>query len=441
MFISQLHLPRRTFLRGMGATLALPLLDAMIPALSAASKPITRLGFVYVPNGVNVNTWAVKGDGTNFELSPTLSPLEPLKNQLTVVSRLRSLGAEAQGDGAGDHARASGAWLTGVHPKRTEGSDFRAGKTIDQYAADEIGKDTQFPSFQVSVDSVGNVGGCEPGYACSYQNTLSWRTPTMPLPMENNPRVVFERLFGEASSADQRQQMVRAQGSILDSIREDATRLQIKLGPRDRNRMNEYLEGVRELERRIQKIEQQAAVEMQSMELPVGIPDSFDEHVKLMFDLLVQAWQSDLTRVSTFLVSRETSQRTYPQIGVPDAHHGMSHHGENPELLAKLAIVDKYHVSLLEYYLKRLADTKDGDGSLLDHSLIMYGSCISDGNIHSHRNLPTLIAGTACGAVKGGRHILAEEDTPLTNLQVALLDKVGVHVDKFGDSTGILTEL
>lgn len=445
MIITKMSLPRRTFLRGMGATLALPLLDAMVPALSAlagtAGNPVRRLGFAYVPNGVNVSQWAPPGAGPGLTLSPTLSLLEPFRDRLVVVSNLASVPAEAQGDGGGDHARASGAWLTGMHPKRTEGADYRAGKTVDQYAADELGKDTQFPSLQVSVDSIGGVGLCEGGYACSYQNTLSWRTPTTPLPMQNNPRVVFERLFGDASTPEERRVLMRAQGSILDSITEDATRLRSRLGAGDRARMGEYLEGVRELERRIQKMEQQTDLATSAADLPVGIPDAFDEHVKVMFDLQVLAYQADLTRVSTFLMSRETSQRTYPQVGVPDAHHGLSHHGDDPGHLAKLAIIDKYHVELFGYFLKKLAATPDGNGSLLDHSLIVYGSCLSNGNNHSHRNLPTLLAGGGAGQVKRNRHLVCPSDTPLTNLQVALLDKVGVRMDRFGDNTGTVSEL
>ena len=443
MFISKLSLSRRTFLRGAGAVLALPVLDAMVPALSvaAAAEPVRRLGFVYTPNGVNVASWDPTDPGPGLTLSPTLSSLEPFRDRLVVVSQLASVPAEAQGDGAGDHARASGAWLTGVHPKRTEGKDYQAGKTVDQYAADVLGKTTQFPSLQVSIDSIGGVGLCEGGYACSYQNTLSWRTPTTPLPMQNNPRVVFERLFGDAGTPEQRRRVLGAEGSILDAITEDANRLQNRLGVGDRRRMTEYLEGIRELEFRIQKIEKSANVEVSTNELPVGIPDSFEEHVKLMFDLQVMAYQADLTRVSTFLMSRETSQRTYPQAGVPDAHHGLSHHGDDPGKLAQVAMIDKYHVGLFKYYLKKLADTPDGSGSLLDHCLIMYGSCISNGNNHSHRALPALLAGGASGQVRGNRHLVCAHDTPLTNLQLALLDKVGVPLDRFGDSTGIVSEL
>jgi hypothetical protein len=445
MIITKMSLHRRTFLRGVGTALALPLLDAMVPALSAmagtAGNPVRRLGFVYVPNGINPGTWNPAGDGGQLALSPTLQPLGAFQDRMVVVSRLASVPAEAQGDGAGDHARASAAWLTGVHPKRTEGPDYRAGKTVDQYAADELGKSTVLPSLQVSVDSIGGVGLCEGGYACSYQNTLSWRTPTTPLPMQNNPRVVFERLFGDASNPAERRLLAQAQGSILDSIAEAATRLQSRLGAGDRRRMTEYLDGIRELEQRIQKIEQHSDLDVVAGDRPVGIPDAYDEHVKLMFDLQLIAWQADLTRVSTFLMSRETSQRTYPQIGVPDAHHGLSHHGEDPEKLQKLAAIDKYHVELFGYYVKKLAETNDGAGSLLDHSLIMYGSCISNGNNHSHRNLPALLVGSAVGRVKGNRHIVCAADTPLTNLQVALLDKIGVRVDQFGDSNGTVAEL
>ena len=444
MIITKMSLPRRTFLRGMGVTLALPLLDAMVPALTASAKTPAaspqRLGFVYVPNGVNTTTWAPAGEGTTFDFSRALAPLEAYRDQLVILSQLSSFPAEAQGDGGGDHARAAACWLSGVHPRKTQGGDVRGGKTADQLAADELGKDTQFPSLQLAVDNIEKIGSCD-GYACTYVNTLSWRTPTTPLPMQNNPRVVFERLFGDGGSHEERRALRQAQRSILDSISESAVRLQNRLGRNDRDRMDQYLDGIRETEQRIEKIEQQGDIVLSAAELPIGIPDLFDDHVKLMFDLQVLAYQADISRVITFLMCREVSQRAYVNIGVPDPHHGLSHHGDDPVVLEKLSKIDTYHAQLFSYYLERLKATPDGDGSLLDHSLITYGSCISDGNTHSHRNLPTVLAGGGGGQVKGGRHILYPEDTPHSNLLVTLLDKVGVKVDGIGDSVGRLSEV
>ena len=445
MVIRRMSLPRRTFLRGMGATLALPFLDAMVPALSAlantAATP-SRLGFVYVPNGVNWMQWTPEGEGESFSLSPSLMQLEPFRDQLVVLSGLRSEPAEALGDGSGDHARASGAWLTGAHPKKTEGGDFRAGKTVDQFAADKLGDDTQFPSLQLAIDDIGMLGGCEPGYACAYQNTLSWRTPTTPMPMLTNPRVVFERLLGgDARTPEERLALARSQASILDSILQETHRLRQRLGGRDRVRLEGYLAGIRELEERIEKLEQQGDLALSSADLPAGIPDSFEAHVKLLFDLQVLAYQADLSRVITFMMSREATQRTYGQLGVSDPHHGLSHHAYDPEKLTKLAKIDTYHVSLFGYFLDKLKAVEDGDGSLLDHMLIMYGSCMCDGQIHSHSKLPTLLAGGCGGRVKGGRHLVCAEDTPLTNLQLRLLEKVDVRLERFGDSTGPLADL
>ena len=446
MIITKTSLPRRTFLRGLGATLALPMLDAMVPALSAMARSAgvpRRLGFVYIPNGVNVEKWTPAGAVTGpLQLSPTLSPIERFRDKLVVLTHLDSRPADAQGDGSGDHARSSGAWLTGVHPRKTEGGDARAGKTVDQFAADALGKATQFPSLELGVDDIALLGGCEPGYACVYQNTLSWRTPTSPMPMQTNPRVVFERLMGgDARTGAERMALARAQASILDSITEEARQLKRRLGGGDRGRLDDYLAGVRELEVRIEKLEQQGDLTLSTTDLPVGIPDAFEDHVKLMFDLQVLAYQSDLTRVITFMMSRETTQRTYNNIGVPDPHHGLSHHAYDPVKLEKQAKIDAYHVSLFGYYLDKLQATNDGDGSLLDNSLIMYGGCMSDSQVHSHWNLPTLVAGGGGGNVKGGRHIVCPENTPLTNLQLRLLEKVDVNMDKFGDSTSSLADL
>lgn len=446
MIITKTSLPRRTFLRGLGTTMALPMLDAMIPALSATTRVAAaprRLAFVYTPNGVNTERWKPVGTVTGpLELSPTLSPLAEMRDKVVVLSRLDSKPAEAQGDGSGDHARSSGAWLTGVHPKKTEGGDARAGKTVDQFAADVLGADTQLSSLQLGIDDIALLGGCEPGYACVYQNTLSWRTPTTPMPMQTNPRVVFERLMGgDARTPEERLMIARTQASILDSIAAEASQLRRRLGGGDRTRLDDYLAGVRELETRIEKLEQQGDLTLSTADLPVGIPDAFEDHVKLMFDLQVLALRADLTRVITFMMSRETTQRTYNKIGVPDPHHGLSHHAYDPVKLEKQAKIDAYHVSLLTYFLRQLDGVKETDGSLLDNSLIMYGGCMSDGQVHSHWNLPTVVAGGAGGRVKGGRHVVCAENTPLTNLQLRLLELVGANIDRFGDSTGSLADL
>ena len=430
MIITKKAIPRRAMLRGIGATVALPLLDSMVPALSALEKtaaaPVQRLGFAYVPNGVNLASWIPAEEGTGFSLSRTLAPLEPFHHQVVVLSESISFPAD------GNHPSAGAAWLSGSRARRTEGSDVYLAKSLDQFAADELGEETQFRSLQLAADETVNV--CD-GYACSYQNTLCWRTPTSPLPMQNNPRVVFERLFGDGSSEEVRLARRRAQGSILDSIAQEAIRLIQKVGASDRARLNDYLDGIRELEHRIEKMEEQKSMEL-SVEMPTGIPDPFDERVRVMFDLQVLAYQADLSRVITFMLSREASQQTFSHIGVPEAHHGLSHHGDSPQMLEKLAKIDTYHVGLLAYYLEKLAATADGNGSLLDHSLIMYGSGMSNGNAHSSRNVPTLVVGGAAGQMKGGRHIVCEKETPLANVQLSILDKVGVHLDSFGDSTG-----
>ena len=446
MIITKMALPRRTFLRGMGATVALPLLDAMVPALSAASQtaaaPVRRLGFVYIPNGAIMDQWTPAAEGKAFDLSPILKPLEAHRDRITVVSNLDSRPAEAaEGEGSGDHARASAVWLSGVHPKRTEGADVRGAKTIDQMAADVLGRDTQLRSLEIAAEDFTAVGGCDIGYACSYVNTLSWRTPTTPLPMQTDPRVVFERLFGEALGAEQRRRQLSQDQSILDAIVGQVGQLQKRLGAADTARVNEYLDSVREVERRVQKMEARVDQHIGVPSMPVGVPDLYDDHVRLMYDLLALAFQADVTRVSTFMLAREASTRTYSHIGVPDPHHAISHHGNAPDKIEKHAKINTYHVSLFGQFLDKLRSTPDGDGTLLDHSLIMYGGCISNGNLHTHGPLPTLLAGGACGQLTGGRHLRTTADTPMTNLLVSILEKVGVEADRIGDSTGRLAEL
>ena len=444
MIIKSMALPRRTFLRGIGATLALPFLDAMVPAASslarAATTAATRVGFVYIPNGANMSKWTPAGDGTKLELSPILSPLEPVKDHVIVPTGLAQRQAEAWGDGNGEHSRASGAWLNGVHPKRTEGADVQAGTTADQLAALELGKETPLPSLELALENSFVVGNCDNGYSCVYTNTIAWRTPTTPLPMEHNPRVVFERLFGEGGTAAERQARLLEDRSILDAVREDMNRLQATLGPADRTRVDQYLDAVREIERRIQLAEaqSQASVLPEVLARPVGIPETFEEHARLMFDLQALAFQADITRVFTFLIGREQSAQSYPQIGVPEAHHSISHHQLDPEKLGQYAKINTYHIDLFSSFLQKLKATPDGDGSLLDHSMILYGGGISDGDQHSHIDLPLVLAGGGAGQLKGGRHLRYPTDTPMTNLLLSMVDKVGVRADEFGDSTGHL---
>ena len=449
MFITKRSLPRRTMLRGMGATLALPLLDAMVPALSAlsktAAKPVRRAGFVYIPNGAvidkvahGVDAWTPVGEGTGFGFSPILKPLEPLRDRVVVLSGLDHPMARSMGDGAGDHARGTATWLTGVHPKKTEGADVRAGTTIDQIIANEFGKHTRLPSLEISLESPERVGNCEVGYSCTYLYTISWRTPTTPLPMENNPRFVFERLFGEGGSAAERLAEGQRDRSILDWVAGDVAGLRKELGAADQLRVSEYLDSVREIERRIQLSEDRgASLSVPVPAQPMGIPDSFEEHIKLMFDLQALAFQADITRVGTFQISYETNTRTYPQIGVPDAHHALSHHQRNDETVAKLIKINTYHVAMLAYFLEKLRDTPDGDGSLLDNSLILYGGSMSDGNDHSHTPLPCLLTGGAAGSLKGGRHLSYPSGPSMTQALLSVLDLVGVPTDDFSDATRV----
>ena len=449
MFVTKKALPRRTFLRGVGAALGLPLLDAMVPAMSALAqtpaRPVRRLGFVYLPNGVarnftGINYWTPVGEGTNFELSPILSPLGPYRDRLTVISGLAQHQADAHDDGAnGDHTRGTSSWLTGVHPKRTEGADVRNGVSADQIAAAELGKGTALPSLELGIDLNFLAGQCENSYSCAYLNTLAWRTESTPLPTENNPRIVFERLFGEGGTAEQRLAQARENRSILDSVSADLARLQQSLGPSDRTKVGEYLEAVREVERRIQRAEGQGPLaELPTLERPSGIPDRFDEHVKLMYDLQLLAFRADLTRVVTFMLGRELNFRTYPEIGITEGHHGLSHHQDNPTQLAKYARLNTYQTELFAWFLDKLQSTPEGDGSLLDHSLFLYGAGLSNPNLHAHYDLPLAVLGGGAGRMKGGRHMVYREEMPMTNLLLSLLDKVGVNVEQLGDSTGRL---
>jgi hypothetical protein len=445
MFITKMALPRRTFLRGVGVSLAVPLLDAMVPALSALAgtpaKPARRLGFIYTPNGATMAAWTPQGEGPALDaLSPTLAPLEPFRDQLLVPTGLAQRQAESMGDGNGEHSRGQTVWLCGVHPKRTEGADVEAGITVDQIAAQAIGKDTPLLSLEMALEQNYLVGNCDNGYSCVYWNTISWRTPTTPLPMEVNPRVVFERLFGDGGSPEQRLSQVREDRSILDSVKESVASLQRRLGAGDRARVAEYLDSMREIERRIQIAERQGMEsDVVLPDRPIGVPEAYDDHAKLMFDLAALAFQADITRVFTLLLGREQTNRPYPWLGVPEAHHAISHHQNDPVRLAKAAKINTYHISLLARFAEKLRSIPDGDGNLLDHAILLQGSGLSNSDQHSHIDLPLVVLGGGAGTLKGGRHLSFPQDTPMNNLHMSILEKVGVPVEQFGDSTGRLT--
>ena len=442
MFITKKSIPRRTFLRGLGSTLALPLLDAMIPSATAlAATPagqsnLRRLGYVYMPMGCDVTRWRLPGDSLD-ELSPTLSPLKNVKDDVAVISNM-----ELRNAYPGTHATSNSAFLSAARAKLTESTDYYLGTTADQIAAKHIGQSTQLPSLEMSMDLMQTVGQCDNGYACVYQNNLSWSSPTTPLPSEAHPRLVFESLFGEGGTPEDRRTALKTRASLLDAVTEDLARLKRELGPGDRNKVDDYLESVREVERRIQQAE--ANIEdkpLPDLDRPVGVPASYEEHAKLMFDLQILAMQGDITRVITFQLARETSNRTYPEIGVADPHHPLTHHGNDPKKIAKVAKINQFHVSLFAWFLERMKETKEGNGSLLDHSLYLYGSGMGNPNVHDHQNLPVIVAGGAAGNMRGGRHISFDKPTGLANLHLTLLNKVGVPVETFADSTGPVKEL
>ena len=406
MILTKKALPRRTFLKGVGATLSLPLLDAMVPAATALektpAKPVRRLGYVFMPMGCDITRWTPPGGEKLDKLSPILSSLEPVKQDVTIVSNLELANAYP-----GSHATSNSAFLSAAKAKVTESTDYYLGTTADQIAARHIGQSTQLPSLEMAMDLLKLVGQCDNGYACVYQNNLSWSSPTTPLPAEAHPRIVFESLFGEGGTAKERRAALRKRASLLDSISEEITRLQRDLGPADRAKLEEYLTAVREVERRIQTAESDAAKnQLPDLDRPMGVPASYADHARLMFDLQVLALQGDVTRVITFQLARETSNRTYPEIGVPDPHHPLSHHGNNPEKVALMAKINSFHVSLFAEFVLKLKKTTDGNGSLLDHSLYLYGSGMGNPNVHDHTNLPTIVAGGAAGKMRGGRHIL-----------------------------------
>jgi hypothetical protein len=420
----------------MGATVALPFLEAMVPAMTATAKtaanPPRRWGAVFFPNGAIMEQWSPVVVGSGFDFSPSLKPLEGFRDSLVVVSNLTRAGTTA-----GDHAVSAAGWLTGVYAKRTEAEDVRANTTIDQIAAKQIGQDTPFPSLELATeDFTGYVGACTVGFSCVYANTISWSTPTTPLPMEINPRVVFERLFGEPGTPGQRRAHRQRDLSILDVIAEEANALQRGLGARDRTRFTQYLDNIREIERRIQRTEDRNSAQVTTPDAPVGIPESFEEHVGLMFDLLTVAYQADLTRVFTFMMSRELSQRTYPQIGVPDQHHGVSHHGNDPEKIAKVAKINAYHARLFATFLERLRSTPDGDGSVLDHSLVFFGGGMGNPNQHAVGPLPMVVAGG--GIARRDRHLALPASTPVGNLWLTVANQFDSPMEKFGESTGTI---
>jgi hypothetical protein len=443
MIVTKRALPRRTFLRGLGVSLALPLLDAMVPALTAAAQTplhparLRRLGYVYMPMGCDLSRWTPQGGEELAALSPILSPLEPVKRHVTVLS-----GMELRNAYPGTHATSNAAFLSAAFAKRTESTDYHLGTTADQLAAKVLGQDTPLPSLEMSMDLLSVVGQCDNGYACVYQNCLSWSSPTTPLPAEAHPRVLFETLFGAGGKPAERAAELQRQASLLDAVADDFRRLQKTLGPSDQQLVTQYLDAIRDVEQRIARA--QAATEEESLpdlERPAGVPASYQEHARLMFELQRLALQGNVTRVITFQLARETSNRVYTDIGMTEPHHPLTHHGNDPEKIAKVARINEFHVSLFAEFLQKLAATPEGDGSLLDHSLYLYGSGMGNPNVHNHIDLPIIVAGGAAGKMRGGRHIAYQEPTPLANLHLTLLEKVGVPLDRFADSQGPVNEL
>jgi len=443
--VTRKHVSRRAVLRGLGATVALPMLDAMTPAFAgpAAGRPV-RLAFTYVPNGIIMPDWTPKGAGAEFELSRILKPLEPFREDVLVLSGLAHHNANALGDGPGDHARAGACFLTGVHPRKTAGADIQNGVSADQVAAQAVGSETRLPSLELGCEESRTVGNCDSGYSCAYTNSISWRSATAPMPPETNPRSVFERLFGLEDvplSPERRARRAQQRRSILDMVGERAHRLATGLGPSDRRKMDEYLYAIREIERRLERAEKEGEAVPPGVEKPSGIPATFADYARLMFDLQVLAFQTDLTRVTTMMITREGSLQSYPEIGVPDSHHPLTHHRGNPDFVEKVTRINAFHLELFAHFIERLKATPDGDGSLLDHAVVVYGSAISDGDRHTHDDLPLLVAGRAGGGLKPGRHVVYSKDTPLTNLYLTVLDRMGVRPESIGDSTGKLEHL
>jgi hypothetical protein len=456
MFVTKKHISRRTVLKGMGATVALPFLESMLPAatparMTQAGKPRTRLACLEMVHGSagstkygqDKNMWAPAQEGHDFDLSPTsLMPLDSWKEYLTIVSNTDVHPAEAWElhEVGGDHFRSSAVFLTQMHPKQTEGSDVYAGTSFDQMYAQKYGQDTPLPSIQLSIESVDQAGGCEYGYSCVYTDTISWADPKKPLPMVRDPRMVFDQLFGVGGTAEERAERRSADRSILDLLTHQAARVKSSLGPADKNKLNDYLESIREIERRIQAVEARnsGGDSRQLPMAPIGVPDSWDEHVKLMFDLQALAFAGDITRVSSFKLSRDANGRTFPESGVTAGFHGASHHGENEQRITQFAAINRYHVSMIPYFMDKLKKTEDGDGTLLDHTLILYGSPMGDSNLHNHKRVPVFLAGHGGGVIKGRLHLKTPDATPMANLFLTLAQRFGLEMDTFGDSTGTL---
>ena len=446
MIVTKKSLPRRTFLRGLGTAMALPLLDSMVPAFAAPARTgagkATRMAFLYVPNGIIMKDWTPEAVGTQFELPRILKPLEPLRQQVTLLSGLTHNTGRALGDGPGDHARAAASFLTGVHPKKTAGADIQSGVSVDQIAAQRIGGATRFASLELGCEDGRLVGNCDSGYSCAYSNSISWRTTSTPMPPEINPRAVFERMFGDSDETPEaRVKRLSYNKSILDFVLDDTQRLKGDLGRTDRRKLDEYLDAVREIERRIEVAEHDSKQFVPTIEKPAGVPVEFADHVKLMFDLMTLAFQADLTRISTFMMCREGSTRTYREIGVSDAHHPLTHHRNNPEWIEKVTKINCFHLEQFAYFVNKLKSTPDGDGTLLDRVMVVYGSGLADGNQHTHADLPVLLAGAGNGAVRPGRHVRYPKETPMNNLYVAMLDHMGIPPEHIGDSTGELQHL
>lgn len=436
MIITKKALSRRTLLRGFGSAVALPLLDAMVPAATAArlspAKPVKRLGFVFMPMGCDLSRWTPRSKDTLDELSPILESLGPVRDHVNILSNL-----ELQPAYPGTHATSNSAFLSAAQARQTESADYFLGTTVDQIAARHLGRETQLSSLEMSMDLMQTVGQCDNGYACVYQNNLSWSSPTTPLPAEAHPRLIFEALFGEGGTAAERRKALEKKASLLDFVNDDLKKLQRELGPADRAKVDDYLTSVREIERRIQKAEAATRDEaLPDLDRPKGVPASYRDHARLMFELQMLAFQGDITRVTSFQLARETSNRVYPETGVSDPHHPLSHHGNDPGKIERMSKINAFHVSLFAEFLGKMKETSDGDGSLLDHSLFLYGSGMGNPNVHDHQNLPVIVAGGAAGGVKGGRHLQFREPTALANLHLTLLDRAGVKVEKFGDSDG-----
>jgi Protein of unknown function (DUF1552) len=435
------HLSRRTLLRGLGVSIALPMLDSMLPAFAPVTKAPLRMMFNYVPNGIVMKDWTPAARGAAFDLPRLLEPMAAYRDQMLLITGLMQKNGNANGDGPGDHARAAATYLTGVHCKKTQGADISVGISMDQVAANKIGNLTRFPSLELTCEDGRMVGGCDSGYSCAYSNSISWRSETTPNPPELNPRAAFERLFGtNDDDPETRKKVRRYDRSILDGVMEDTKNLERNLGPTDRRKIDEYMSSVREIEARIQKTETDNKEIIPEMDKPVAAPADLSDHARLMYDLMRVAFQTDMTRITTFMLTREGSSRTYREIDLPEAHHPLTHHQGNVEMIEKVYRINRYHMELFAEFIGKMAKTPDGDGSLLDHSMIVYGAGLADGNRHEHTNLPVMIAGGACGKLKTGRHLEVAK-TPINNLYVSMLDRMGVPIESLGDSTGPLREL